>query len=233
MTIFGAAVSLLVEIVRAFVSRLLTDELKEWTPWAIERIIRSAVSMLPESKRERFEEEWRSHINELPGALGKLYQALSLLVAARKMTSSLTLRKTWAHKGVVVRTLDISMAGFLILFMFPLLLPLALALRLTGSGEVLRRDLRVGLNGQKFFRYAFCKRSGALGNFLRRTSLDQLPELLNVLRGDMAIIGPRAQIFRIVPHTTETVPYPEKIDVKPGLVGLVRKRRREGDARKR
>ena len=71
MTIFGAAASLLVEILRAFVSRLLTDELKEWTPRVIERNIRSAVSMLPESKRERFEEEWRSYINELPGAAGE------------------------------------------------------------------------------------------------------------------------------------------------------------------
>jgi hypothetical protein len=220
MTIFGVAASLLIKILHAFGSRLLTDELKAWTPWVIERIIRSAVSMLPESERERFEEEWRSHIHEFPGPLGKLYQALGLLFAARKMTSSLTPRKVWAYRALVVRTLDIGGTGLMIILIFPLLLILALALRLTGSGDVLRRDLRVGLNGQTFFRHTFCMPSGALGNFLRLTSLNELPQLFNVLRGDMTIIGPPPQIFRIVPHV-ETVPQPEKISVKPGFIHII------------
>jgi Bacterial sugar transferase len=231
MTVFGTATSLLEEILRALLSRLLTEEIKEWTPWVVERTISSAVSMLPDRERERYEEEWRSHINELPGQLGKLYAACGFLVAAREMASSLTPQRPWALKGLVRRAFDLGMGGFLIILLFPPLLFIASALRLTGSGEVLRRDLSVGLNGQQFLRYAFCKRSGAFGSFLRRTSLDVLPELFNVFRGDMTMIGPPAQIFRVAPNTTETVPNPEKIDVKPGLIGLTR-RRREGDARK-
>ena len=73
MTIFGATASLLAEILRASVSRVLSEELKEWIPWVIERTISSAVSMLPNRERERYEEEWRSHVNELPGQLWKLY----------------------------------------------------------------------------------------------------------------------------------------------------------------
>ena len=157
---------------------------------------------------------------------------IGFLLAARKMTSSLTPQKAWNHEALVRRAFDLAMAGVLTILLLPLLLLLVFAMRFTGTGEVLRRDLRVGLNGQRFFLYAFCKRSGTLGNFLRRSSMDELPELLNVLRGDMSIIGPRAQIFRIVPQTSECVPDLEKIGVKPGLIGLVRTRRREGDARK-
>ena len=68
------------------------------------------------------------------------------------------------------------------------------------------------MNGQKFFKYAFSKRSGVLGEFLRRTSLDDLPQLLNVLRGDMAMIGPD-----IVPHPAENLPRSEEANVKPGI----------------
>jgi Bacterial sugar transferase len=137
------------------VSRQLTDEMKAWTPWTIERILRSAVSVLPESERERFEEEWCSHIDEVPGQIGKLYTACGFLLAARKMAASLSTHHTSAYESVFKRAVDITTGSLFVILFAPLLLSLALALRLTSSGQVLDRHLRVGLNGQKFLRYTF------------------------------------------------------------------------------
>jgi len=62
----------------AVISRLVTDEVKAWIPWIIDR----AVSMLPKDRRERFAEEWSSHVDEIPGDIGKLAAALGFIVAS-------------------------------------------------------------------------------------------------------------------------------------------------------
>ena len=107
MTAFEAVASLLIQILRGLASRLVTDELRAWTPWVIERIIRSAVSILPESEQERSEEEWRSHINEVPGPLAKVYQAFGLLFAAREIAHPLSAHDTWTVKDLAKRAFDI------------------------------------------------------------------------------------------------------------------------------
>jgi hypothetical protein len=75
--IFGAAAS-----------RQLTDEFKAWTPWLIDRLVRRAVRQLPENQRERFSEEWHSHVTEVPGDVGKLIVAFGFLSASWKMGGS-------------------------------------------------------------------------------------------------------------------------------------------------
>jgi hypothetical protein len=67
-------------------SRLLADECHAWIPWIIQRVIRRAIMRLPSTQRERFQEEWQSHVNEVPGEIGKLAVSLGFLTAARKMT---------------------------------------------------------------------------------------------------------------------------------------------------
>ena len=67
-------------------SRLLANEFNAWIPWIIQRVIRRAIMRLPPTQRERFQEEWQSHVNEVPGEIGKLAVSLGFLTAARKMT---------------------------------------------------------------------------------------------------------------------------------------------------
>jgi hypothetical protein len=74
-----------VGVIGAALSQQLADELKAWTPWLVRRIIQFDVALLPQSQRERFSEEWMSHINEVPGEIGKLITALGFLLAVRKM----------------------------------------------------------------------------------------------------------------------------------------------------
>jgi hypothetical protein len=72
------------------VSRQLADEFKAWTPRLIKYFIQRAVRQLPESQRERFTEEWQSHVDEIPGEVGKLVVAFGFLRASSNMSRGLT-----------------------------------------------------------------------------------------------------------------------------------------------
>jgi hypothetical protein len=76
--IFGAAIS-----------RQLTDEFEAWTPWLVNYLIQRALRQLPENQRKRREEEWLSHVDEIPGEVGKLIDALDFLRASWKISTAL------------------------------------------------------------------------------------------------------------------------------------------------
>lgn len=121
----------------------------------------------------------------------------------------------------------------------PIMLLVALGVRLTSVGPVLFRQTRVGLNGRHFTLYKFRSmrvdaeaRTGAvwatkndprvtsIGGFLRRSRLDELPQLFNVLRGDMVIVGPRPERPEFVNVLSEQIPfYRQRHCVKPGVTG--------------
>jgi len=135
------------------------------------------------------------------------------------------------------RAFDIVAAGMALLVLSPLLLPIAGLLRATGEGEVFYRQDRIGRGGKRFRIYKFAtmlKESPHLaggditvdrdprilpcGRFLRKTKINELPQLLNVLAGDMSIIGPRP----LTPRVAALFPahYWEEIaELRPGLSG--------------
>ena len=127
--------------------------------------------------------------------------------------------------------LAIACSGFFMLS--PLLLLIALLVRLFKEKQVFFRQFRPGKNGKLFKICKFCtmtnwcgpdgrllpddQRLTKLGHFLRATSLDELPELFNILKGDMSIVGPRPLLIQYLDRYT-----PEQArrhDVKPGLTG--------------
>ena len=136
------------------------------------------------------------------------------------------------------RSLDILLSGLALLVLSPLLVPVAIALRLTGEGEVFFIQQRVGRGGQPFGLYKFATmlkdspnigtgtvtvkgdpRVLPLGRLLRKTKINELPQLLNILKGDMSIIGPRPQTqrcFDAFPARSQA----EIIKVRPGLSGI-------------
>jgi lipopolysaccharide/colanic/teichoic acid biosynthesis glycosyltransferase len=138
--------------------------------------------------------------------------------------------------------LDIPLSLAAMVVLSPFLLAVAIVIRATSSGPALFAQQRVGLNGRSFrllkfrtMRVEHCDDSGLaqvvanddrvtpIGNFLRRTSLDELPQLWNILIGDMAIIGPRPMVEGMKAaglDYRQAVPYYDfRHRVKPGLSG--------------
>jgi sugar transferase EpsL len=136
---------------------------------------------------------------------------------------------------VVKRLCDVAVAGVLLVILSPLLIALALALRLSQGPPVLYRQLRPGLHGRPFTIYKFrtmvpetasaegerlaeVQRTTSLGRRLRAMSLDELPELWNVLKGDMSLVGPRPLLMEYLPRYTPR--QARRHEVRPGITGL-------------
>ncbi len=140
---------------------------------------------------------------------------------------------------VVKRAMDIVLSLVALIVLSPLLLLLALLVKLTSPGPVFYRQERCGLNGQSFQMLKFRSmrvdaevQTGAvwaqkddprrtrLGTFLRKTSLDELPQLINVLKGDMSLVGPRPERPVFIKQFSKTIPnYNARHAVKAGITG--------------
>jgi exopolysaccharide biosynthesis polyprenyl glycosylphosphotransferase len=144
-----------------------------------------------------------------------------------------------SHVWALKRILDIALASAMLVLVSPLMLATALALRLEVGPEVLFRQTRIGIDGQPFellkFRtltpqregrpaawsVADADRIGRVGRFLRRSSMDELPQLWNVVRGQMSLVGPRPEQSHYVRQFTRMYPgYGERHRVPAGVTGL-------------
>ncbi|WP_005037572.1 sugar transferase [Holophaga foetida] len=132
------------------------------------------------------------------------------------------------------RSLDIALAGGALLFLWPVMGVLWILVRKHMGSPAIFRQERAGLDAEPFHVFKFrsmveayddkgeplpdAERLTPFGRFLRRSSLDELPQLWNVLKGDMSLVGPRPLYMEYVPYYS-----PEqrrRLDVKPGVTGL-------------
>jgi exopolysaccharide biosynthesis polyprenyl glycosylphosphotransferase len=142
--------------------------------------------------------------------------------------------------AVLKRTMDIVVSAIALLIALPIMLIIAALIKLTSpGGPVLFRQPRVGLHDKRFTVYKFRSmipdaeaqtgpvvatpdddRCTPVGRVLRRLSLDELPQLFNILTGDMSLVGPRPMPIFLVERFTEEIPrYLERHQVRPGLTG--------------
>ena len=137
----------------------------------------------------------------------------------------------------IKRTFDIVVSGLLLVLLSPLFLILAIAIRLSSPGPVLFRQERIGLNKKPFTMYKFRSmrvndeqdtawssaeddRRTWLGAFLRKVSIDELPQFINVLKGDMSIVGPRPHMLQHTELYSKLVnKYMVRHLIKPGITG--------------
>lgn len=156
--------------------------------------------------------------------------------------------------ATVRRLLDLLLAGFLLVLFSPVLIAIAIAIRLDSPGPALFRQERIGYRGRSFTLFKFRSMSAragserhrdyvralisgqgeqtdgglykltvdsritSVGRWIRKTSLDELPQLFNVIRGEMSLVGPRP----VIPYEVDEYPswYMRRFAVKPGLTGL-------------
>jgi Undecaprenyl-phosphate glucose phosphotransferase len=146
------------------------------------------------------------------------------------------------HYGVnivIKRAMDVAIACLGLIVLSPIMLAIALGVKLTSRGPVFYRQERCGLNGRTFHMLKFRSmrqdaeaatgpvwaakgddRTTALGRFLRKTSLDELPQFFNVLRGDMSVVGPRPERPQFIDKFRKTIPnYMARHAVKCGITG--------------
>ncbi len=134
------------------------------------------------------------------------------------------------------RLLDIAASGLGLLLLSPLLAVVALLVKLTSPGPALFRQERVGCNGKPFFilkfrsmvadapnrggqiTYGVDPRITTVGRLIRKTKIDELPQLFNVLRGEMSLVGPRPEVRKYVDMFAED--YEEILRVRPGITDL-------------
>lgn len=150
----------------------------------------------------------------------------------------------------VKRIIDILLSTAGLLISLPLMLIIAICIKMDSRGPVFFKQTRVGLGGKDFTLFKFRtmrndaeEGTGAvwartddpritrLGKFLREQRLDELPQLYNILKGDMSFIGPRPERPEFVSKLEEIIPYySERHFVKPGLTGWAQVRYRYGDS---
>jgi lipopolysaccharide/colanic/teichoic acid biosynthesis glycosyltransferase len=132
------------------------------------------------------------------------------------------------------RLFDILVGGLAAVLLLPIILIVAVLVRTRLGAPILFRQPRPGLHGRTFLMYKFrtmtddrdangnllpdARRLTPLGRFLRSTSLDELPELLNVLRGEMSLVGPRPLLVEYLDRYTPR--QARRHDVRPGVTGL-------------
>lgn len=143
------------------------------------------------------------------------------------------------YRRVGKRTMDILLASAGLVVLFPLCLIIGIAVRLESSGPAIYRQERLGLNGREFMILKFRSmvkdaeacgpmwaekddcRVTHVGRFLRKSRLDELPQLINILSGDMSIVGPRPERRYFYDQFRRDIPdFDVRLRVKPGLTGL-------------
>ncbi|WP_458404948.1 exopolysaccharide biosynthesis polyprenyl glycosylphosphotransferase, partial [Methanobrevibacter sp.] len=136
-------------------------------------------------------------------------------------------------------TSDYIISIIAIIITSPIMIITAIAIKLTSPGPIIFKQERMGYNGRTFMMYKFRSmkvqdpneeksewttrddpRKTKVGDLIRKTSIDELPQFFNVLKGDMSVVGPRPERPYFVEQFKETIPkYMVKHQVKPGLTG--------------
>ena len=138
-----------------------------------------------------------------------------------------------SYKQAGKRRLDILLAGLLFLLCLPIMGVVAMLVRITLGSPVVFKQRRPGRNGHPFTIHKFrtmsearddegrllpaARRVTRLGRLLRRTSIDELPELLDVMRGDMSLVGPRPLLFEHLALYSDA--QRRRLEVRPGITG--------------
>jgi len=223
---------------------LMAAEVGAWCRGLAHKIVHATAERMPEKLRPRMLEEWSALLEDIPGDLSKLWMAISLYrkhsVLAEECTKLIDeplQQQVGLAFYLAKRLFDILVSIGALIAMAPLFYLIAILIKVDSSGSVFHRDVRVGLRGRPFLIWRFRtmqhvgnpatrwaqendSRISRVGWLLRKTSMDYLPEYINVLKGEMSIIGPRPEWPAFVKYMQKDIPYYGlRHAVRPGMTG--------------
>ena len=206
-----------------------------------------AIVITPEHHPDQAEQQMLigSRLKGIPiFSLSDFFESFLFIVPVNEINNDWFIRAegfTMLHSSVALRikrTFDIVSATILLILAMPLMILTAIIVKLVSHGPVLFSQTRVGMHGQTFTILKFrtmkleAEESGPqwaskadhriipLGNFFRKTRIDELPQCWNILKGDMSIIGPRPERPEFTSSLSQDIPYYDlRHVVKPGLTG--------------
>ncbi|MCP4725011.1 MAG: sugar transferase [bacterium] len=141
---------------------------------------------------------------------------------------------------IIKRSIDIAISLLIIFLLMPVWVVTGVLIKLDSKGPIFFKQERVGMNGAQFMMYKFRSmefskskkeevfltqnpdpRVTKFGNFIRKFRIDEVPQFINVLEGDMSIIGPRPELpFYVIKHNRQIPLYSKRFRIKPGITGL-------------
>ncbi len=225
---------------------LLSGEVRAWLPHLARRLVRGAARQLPVDSRARYEADWLAELvawQDRP--ISALAKAAHIRWKAREIQESLG--GVQVRGEGAKRALDLFVATSLLFLLAPLLLATAIAIKFDSRGPVFFRQRRAGRGDRSFYLFKFRTmvpnaddlkdslrdrneaqfglfkiaddpRVTRVGKFLRKTALDELPQLVNVVRGEMSLVGPRPMLPNEVAALKEEGEL-GRTEVRPGLTG--------------
>lgn len=179
ITIVG---DLLYAIAVSALGKVSADEAKAWMPRLTDLLIEAAARRLPDGDRERYREEWRSHVLEVPGDVSKLVAAAGFIVAARQIRA---ISAPAVGAKLTVRALEVAVGVTLLPSLAPLLLLVALVVRRDG-GPIFTREPLPGSEKLGLLQFRTKGKDGAtsdLGRVLETSSLHSVPGVIDLIRG--------------------------------------------------
>lgn len=210
------------------IPRILAEDAKTFIPRKCKALLQRSAAQIHEDLAPALLEEWLAHLDECPELTGKLWHALSIyLWGARRIGAVVGFSAATARSRIrAKRAMDIffvlSAAPWVLLVVFILIV----ILLVSGVRNPVVGDWRVGTGGKHFkiwklnttaekYRNPYCSATSATRKLIRRTAMDELPQLWNVFVGEMSIVGPRAYLPGFEPKDPQSGYYSSK----PGLTG--------------
>jgi len=196
-------------VLKQVAASLITQQVRGSIPDLSSALARRAARLLPPELAGDYEEDWLAELDALDcKPLSAIRYARGLSRAARRIRDDLGISATSHSYAIASRIVDFNLSAALLVFIAPLFCIIALTIKLDRTGPAFLRSARRGRDGSPFLLLSFRtvtlvprKKGGppevlsstAVGEFLDRTDLDALPMFMNLLRGEMSLIGPPPQ----------------------------------------
>jgi len=228
-----------VEFLLGILGNMLAAEIGKWIPKLSLYILKHSLSRVPPELSDRLSEEWYAVLTDTPGGISKLRCAMGFLLASPRIRHEFYLPDE-PFKPIsfgIIRLFDVTFSLIGLLTLAPLLILVAVLIRITTGGPILTFDIRFRNDGTPFRRYWFNVYSDSeqsqkvdisvVGSFLNRTALYTLPLWYNVFVGDLSLVGtkPNRQ-FEQSWHRASS-PGQSNTQVRPGIAPLDSRQIRE------